>query len=125
MPQNIVGGTKINPEKLRLAKEFRREMTPGEKALWNCLRTNQFKGFHFRRQQIIAGFIADFYCHSTGLVIEVDGSIHETQKESDVQRDQVFIEHGLRVLRVREEDVISNITLVLKSIAAALLKNKV
>ena len=34
-------------------------MTPAEAALWARLRTNQLRGFHFRRQQIIDGFLAD------------------------------------------------------------------
>ncbi len=124
MPRNIVIGAKIQPEKLQLAKEFRRDMTPGEMVLWKHLRTNQFKGYHFRRQQIIDGFVADFYCHSAGLVIEVDGGVHKTQQEADAERDQVFIEHGLRVLRVSEEDVISNTNLVLKKIAVTLSETK-
>ena len=47
-------------------------MTPAEKILWNELRANKL-GVHFRRQQVIAGFIVDFYCHKSALVIEVDG----------------------------------------------------
>jgi very-short-patch-repair endonuclease len=37
-------------------------MTPAEKILWEELRANKL-GVHFRRQQVIAGFIVDFYCH--------------------------------------------------------------
>ena len=57
-------------------------MTPAEKILWNELRANKL-GVHFRRQQVIAGFIVDFYCHKAGLVVEVDGDIHDLQKEED------------------------------------------
>ena len=51
-------------------------MTPAEKILWQELRANKL-GVHFRRQQAIAGFIVDFYCHKAGLVVEVDGDIHD------------------------------------------------
>jgi very-short-patch-repair endonuclease len=74
--QNIIPGQKINPEKLERARELRREITSAEKMLWLELRENKL-GAHFRRQQIIAGFIVDFYCHSASLAIEVDGGIHD------------------------------------------------
>jgi very-short-patch-repair endonuclease len=70
--KNIIPGQKVTKEKLQRAKELRREMTPAEKLLWNELRANKL-GVHFRRQQVIAGFIVDFYCHKVGLVVEVDG----------------------------------------------------
>ncbi len=41
-------------------------MTPAEKILWQELRANKL-GVHFRRQQVIAGFIVDFYCHKAAL----------------------------------------------------------
>ena len=73
--KNIVSGQQITKEKFQKAKELRRDMTSAEKVLWNELRGNKL-GVHFRRQQIIAGFIVDFYCHRAGLVIELDGDIH-------------------------------------------------
>jgi very-short-patch-repair endonuclease len=73
--KNIVSGQQITKEKFQKAKELRRDMTSAEKVLWNELRGNKL-GVHFRRQQIIAGFIVDFYCHRAGLVIELDGSVH-------------------------------------------------
>ena len=60
--KNIIPGQKVTKEKLLRAKELRSEMTPAEKILWNELRANKL-GVHFRRQQVIQGFIVDFYCH--------------------------------------------------------------
>jgi very-short-patch-repair endonuclease len=62
----------------------------GRKNSWQHLRANQLNGLHFRRQQIIDGFIADFYCHVARLVIEVDGEIHQQQAEYDAERDRVL-----------------------------------
>jgi very-short-patch-repair endonuclease len=73
--KNIIPGQPVTKEKLQRAKELRREMTAAEKILWQEIRTNKL-AVHFRRQQIIKGFIVDFYCHTAGLVIEVDGDIH-------------------------------------------------
>ncbi|ABA20195.1 Protein of unknown function DUF559 [Trichormus variabilis ATCC 29413] len=114
---NIVIGQRINPNKMQLAKEFRRQMTPAEKILWQHLRSNRLNGLHFRRQQIIDGFIADFYCHAARLVIEVDGKIHELQAEYDAERDRVLLARGLRLLRIRNEEVVQEIDRVLMLIA--------
>jgi len=104
--QNIIPGQKINPEKLGRARELRREMTSAEKMLWQELRGNQL-GVHFRRQQIIAGFIVDFFRHSASLVIEVDGGIHDakSQKENDMEREKILNEMGLRIARFRNDEV--------------------
>ncbi len=120
MPKNVVGKAKVRTEKLVLAKELRRDMTPGEKALWKCLKTNQFQGYHFRRQQVIDGYVVDFYCHSAGLIIEVDGLIHNEQKDYDAERDQNLLARGFHILRVSEDDVVSNIESILKQISAKL-----
>ena len=79
-PHNIIIGQKVSPEKIKRAKELRQNMTPAEKILWQYLRAERFHNLKFRRQQIIEGFIVDFYCHSLRLVIEVDGEIHEHQQ---------------------------------------------
>ena len=88
--QNIIPGQKINPEKRERARELRREMTSAEKMLWQELRGDKLS-VHFRRQQIIAGFIVDFYCHFASLVIEVDGGIHDEkrQKENDMEQEKI------------------------------------
>ena len=57
--KNIIPGQTVTKEKLQRARELRRDMTPAEKILWQELRGNKL-GVHFRRQQVIAGFIVDF-----------------------------------------------------------------
>ena len=125
MPKNIIIGAKTNPEKLHRARELRRTMTPGEKVLWARLRANQLHGYHFRRQHVIAGLIADFYCHAAGLVIEVDGGIHNTRCEEDAVRDVIIQDLGLTVLRIKEEEVLSDIDVVLERIASACEKARI
>ncbi|BBD58098.1 hypothetical protein NIES2109_08670 [Nostoc sp. HK-01] len=116
---NIVIGQTINLDKMQRTKELRRQMTPEEKILWQHLRGNRLNGLHFRRQQIIDGFIADFYCHAARLVIEVDGKIHEQQAEYDVERDKVLLARGLRLLRIRNEEVEQQLDRVLMLISQA------
>ncbi len=79
--------------------------------MWHELRENKFGG-HFRRQQVIAGFIVDFYCHKAGLVVEVDGDIHDLQKEEDVRREKVLREMELRVVRFGNDEVVKNLSAV-------------
>lgn len=114
--KNIIPGQKINPEKLQRARELRHEMTPAEKMLWQPLRGNKLGVLHFRRQQIIAGFIVDFYCHAASLVIEIEGEIHQQQQEYDAERDKVLSEMGLRVLHIPNEEVLKDLPQVLKKI---------
>jgi very-short-patch-repair endonuclease len=95
-------------------------MTPAERALWQRLRANRLAGWHFRRQQVISGFIVDFYCHQAALVIEVDGGIHASQPEADAAREAVLRGRGLRVLRLTTADVLRQMPAVLERILAAL-----
>ncbi len=113
--KNIIPGQTVTKEKLQRAKELRRDMTPAEKILWEELRANKL-GVHFRRQQIIAGFIVDFYCHKAALVIEVDGDIHDLQQEEDARREKVLSEMGLRVVRFRNEEVMKNLSAVVGNV---------
>lgn len=85
-------------------------MTPAEKTLWEELRANKL-GVYFRRQQVIQGFIVDFYCHGAGLVVEVDGDIHDLQKEEDERREKVLSALGLKIVRFRNDEVIENLAL--------------
>ncbi len=77
----IVKRQQVPAVKVERAREFRRQMTDEEGALWQRLRTNRLNGLHFRRQQVIAGFIVDFYCHAARLAVEVDGASHAARAE--------------------------------------------
>jgi very-short-patch-repair endonuclease len=113
--KNIIPGQIVTKEKLQRAKELRRDMTPAEKILWQELRANKL-GVHFRRQQVIAGFIVDFYCHKAALVIEVDGDIHDLQQEEDARRENVLSEMGLRIVRFGNEEVMRDLSAVVGKI---------
>ena len=112
--KNIIIGQRVTKGKVERSRELRRDMTPAEKTLWQELRANRL-GVHFRRQQIIAGFIVDFYCHKATLVIEVDGGIHDLQQEADALREKVLSKMGLTIVRFRNEEVIQDLpTVVVK-----------
>jgi very-short-patch-repair endonuclease len=113
--KNIIPGQKVAKEKQERARELRREMTPAEKILWQELRANKL-GVHFRRQQVIQGFIVDFYCHKAGLVIEVDGDIHDLQQEEDERREKALSALGLRIVRFRNDEVVGSLSAVVGKI---------
>jgi len=50
-------------------------------------------------------FIADFYCARLKLVLEIDGKIHERQKDYDQLRTFIINQLGIRVVRVTNEAV--------------------
>ena len=112
---NIVRG-RHTPEKRALARRLRENMTPQERRLWAQLRANRLHGWPFRRQQIIDGFIADFYCHAAGLVIEVDGASHHQRADYDAERDRILTARGLRVLRVTNTQIETELEGVLAAI---------
>ena len=98
------------------ALKMRRNMTGAEATLWRFLRANRLGGLQFRRQQVIDRFIADFYCHAAGLVVEVDGGVHDQQRARDAERDHAITSRGLRVLRFSNEQVVSDTQGVLREI---------
>jgi very-short-patch-repair endonuclease len=115
---NIVIGQRVDPAKVLRAKELRRQMTPAERRLWNCLRANRLGGLQVRRQQVIDGFIVDFYCHAAAVVVEVDGPVHDDQIEYDAERDRVLTAGGLRVVRFTNEQINRSLADVLRQIEA-------
>jgi len=108
-----------NIQNIRLrprARELRHEQTPSEARLWQALRNRAAAGLKFRRQVPFGSYIVDFYCAEAKLVVEVDGDVHESQVEYDGERTRWLESIGLKVMRVRNEDVMFRIEAVLDEI---------
>ena len=107
MRERFVGPYTSWPEKRRRAQELRRTATSAEMLAWRFLRRNLIKGYHFRRQHVIDGFIVDFFCANLRLVVELDGAVHETPEAEayDTARDEHLSSLGLVVARIRNRDV--------------------
>ena len=101
---------------IEAARVLRRESTASEELLWQALRSKQLDGRKFRRQHPIGKFVVDFICISEHLIIEVDGSIHEHQREADAERQHILEELGYTVLRSTATDVETNLSQVLATI---------
>jgi len=105
------------------AKEMRKGQTEAEEILWEKLR-NRKAEYRFRRQQIIGHFIVDFVCLPKKTIIEVDGPVHNFQKQADEERTQYLVAMGYDVLRFKNEEVLSYPDKVTERVVD-FLKNKV
>ena len=83
-------------------------MTKEERRLWYDF----FKRLPVtvNRQKVIDRYIADFYCASARLVIELDGSQHYEDKgvAADRERDRALNQLGIAVVRYSNDDVNEN-----------------
>ena len=110
-----------SPDRYEVLKDFarfnRREMTESETVLWNALR-KQIKSCKFRRQHPIGDYIADFFCLTNKLVIEVDGGYHDSpeQQISDQWRTEFLKGKGYHVVRFSNAEVNTDIDEVIRKI---------
>jgi very-short-patch-repair endonuclease len=102
------------------ARELRQNLTPAEQILWQALRMRQLNGLKFRCQHPVGRFIIDFFCPQYKLAIELDGDIHEQQAEYDATRSEQLKTYGYHVLRVRNEEVFTDLSSVLQRILEAI-----
>jgi very-short-patch-repair endonuclease len=100
------------------ARTMRRTATPAERKLWQALRKHQLGSLKFRRQMPLGPFIADLYCPAARLVVEVD-CISHIDSPTDANRDTWMKRQGIRVFRVSNFDVLSNLDGVLLAIKEA------
>ncbi|MCX5750227.1 MAG: endonuclease domain-containing protein [Candidatus Saganbacteria bacterium] len=105
-------------------RNLRRTQTKSETILWQAVRDRQLAGKKILRQHPIVFewmgikrfVVADFYCHEVKLIIELDGGIHDKRKNFDEARDTTLQLLGYKVIRFRNERVLSNLSAVLKEI---------
>ncbi len=101
------------------ARDQRRRATPTEQKLWAVLRGRQVGGWRFRRQHPIGPYIVDFLCAEARLIVEIDGVIHEHQREYDAERDNYLEQLGYRIVRVPADVVARDLPRALDVIRTA------
>ena len=99
---------KYNHENIVLPKNLRKNATPQENHLWYDF-LSKYK-IRFQRQKAIDNFIADFYCHKAKLIIEIDGSQHNTEKakQKDDFRTEILEGYDLKVIRFTNNQIDEN-----------------
>ena len=105
------------PQMKSYRRELRNHSTVAEMALWNRLKGRQVEGLLFRRQFSVDSYILDFYCPEMKLAIELDGEVHNYQREEDRARSQYLLEqHGIKVLRFENRWVFEHLEWILGAI---------
>jgi very-short-patch-repair endonuclease len=99
------------------ARELRKTLTLPERALWRLLRDRRRANLKFRRQQPIGNYIADFFCESANLIVELDGASHDGPAGYDRSRQGWFKSRGLHVLRISNDDVMRDPEAVIIGVA--------
>jgi very-short-patch-repair endonuclease/predicted GIY-YIG superfamily endonuclease len=104
------------------ARELRKKETPAESIMWELLRDRRCANLKFRRQHQIGEYIADFFCDEYKLVVELDGPVHDDQHQSkkDRTREAYLQSLGLTVIRLRNEEFLSDPEAALNKITAHL-----
>jgi len=110
------------PEPKSRRRELRTSLTPAETLLWRHLQRSKLHGRKFRRQHSVGPYILDFYCPSERLAVEVDGAGHDLEAggRRDILRTTYLAASGVRIIRLKNDDVIRNPEGVLASIKRCL-----
>jgi len=116
----------------KICRELRKNQTVAEKIFREAVRNRKFRGLKFYRQYPLffdyigkeTFYVADFYCFEKRFIVEIDGIIHNYQKERDTYRTFIIQMLGIDVIRFKNEEIEKNIQQVLKKLENWLDKNK-
>ena len=105
-------------------RELRKNETKSEKIFWKAVRNRKFEELKFLRQHPFVFeyegakrfFVVDFYCAEKKVVIELDGIIHDFQKDEDAMRTELLNDMGLRVIRFQNNEILTKMPSVLKKL---------
>jgi len=104
-----------------VCRGLRKNPTKAEKIFWESVRNKQLCGKKFYRQYPIfhdvtgkeTFFIADFFCFSEKLIIELDGKYHKYRLQEDKERTKILNYYGLRVIRFTNDEIIKDLYSIL------------
>ena len=107
-----------------IVRNLRKNQTKSEALVWHAVRNRKLKTKKFVRQYPIQFemdnrkrfFVADFYCHEKRLVVEIDGKIHERQKDYDEMRTNIIEILNMTVIRFKNEEVENHFDSVIEKI---------
>ena len=109
-----------NGKRERFARRLRSEQTDAESIFWYNVRGRRLAGFKFRRQRVIGPYIVDFICREARLIVELDGGQHASRADYDRRRDEYLGLLGFRVLRIWNNDLITNRNGVMETVLRSL-----
>jgi len=87
-------------DKFQYAKRLTENQTPSELE-FGRLATPHRLGFKLYKQAVVLGYIVDFYSFKHKIAVEIDGSVHQTQRQKawDWKRDKAMRSAGIMVIR--------------------------
>ena len=100
------------------AREMRRHSSPAHKALAERFAKADLGRYTFKRHAVVGSAIVDFNCHVLGMAIDID----EEGEESVIakRRDKSLESVGIRVMRIKAQDILENMDAVLARITAGM-----
>jgi very-short-patch-repair endonuclease len=90
------------------ARDLRKNQNQAEKVFWHLVKDKKFLGYKFLRQHPLyyefwgntKFFIVDFYCSRLKLIVEIDGGIHEKQRNYDSIRTEILnTQKDIKIIR--------------------------
>lgn len=114
----------VTPHITKTVKFLRKNRTNSEKIFWEKVSNKKFHNTKFLRQHPIKFqyenrtrfFVADFYCSTKKLIVEIDGKIHENQKDQDLFREEVCQRLGYKTIRFTNQEIENNLPEVLEKL---------
>lgn len=91
----------------QFAAKLRNRQTYHELRLWSLL-VGSPEGFTFTNQQVLLGYIVDFYCPGARLAIEVDGGSHLVTQDYDSQRTSNLASCDIEIMRFYNYQIEAN-----------------
>ncbi len=64
----------------------------------------------------VGPYFADFLCRELNVIVEIDGFSYDVQQSYDARRTKALEDHGYRVIRFTNRDVMENIEGVVQQI---------
>ena len=114
--RNFVLNLPYNASLKSRAKALRKAGNFSEVVFWKEVRNKSFWNIDFDRQRIIGNYIVDFYVKALGLVVEIDGEIHNFQEEYDEKRETYLKNLGLKVFRISTTKMLFDTENVMKDL---------
>lgn len=111
----------FNPALQELTQYLRDFSSNAEIVLWNRIKDKQL-GVDFAWQHPIDDFVFTFFCEEKKLAIEIesDAHTHPDAYFSSVQKQEALKEYDIRVIQLREEDIVKAVEKAVEAIEKAL-----
>lgn len=108
--------------KARKAATKRSFLTRAE-AVFHAKSRNEALGCPCRPQQLVAGYILDFYFPTRALLVDIDTEVHQysqAQKDWDQIRDERLWKAGFATMRIPEGLILQEPEIVMRAVVEAL-----